>query len=68
MAFDRHIGLDLKAVDYEVYNWDNNLSPQSTFFKIFHYLDTQCLRRRSYLGCNSIPTFIRNMHHYFKDH
>jgi hypothetical protein len=43
VAFDRHIGLNLKAVDYEVYNWDNNLSPQSTFFKILYYLDTQCL-------------------------
>jgi hypothetical protein len=68
VTFDHHIGLNLKAVEYEVYNRDNNLSPQSTFFKVLHYLDTQSLRHRSYLGCNSITMFIRNVHHYFKDH
>jgi hypothetical protein len=40
VVFDCHIGLNLKVVDYEVYNYDNNLSPQSTFVKILYYLDT----------------------------
>lgn len=68
MAFDCHIGLNLKVIDYELHNLDNNLSHQSISFKILYYPDTQCLQRYSYMGCNSIPMFIKNVHNYFKDH
>jgi hypothetical protein len=66
--FERLVDFHSNASIYDVYDWDQNLSSTSTFYEILHHLDKQCLQQRSIVNYNSIPMFLRNAHHHFKDH
>jgi hypothetical protein len=67
-GFDSRIDLQANSAVYGLDHWDQALSKGSAFYKILHYEDKHCIRKRPSVNYNSIPQFLRNVHHHYNDH